>query len=163
MMKEKNYGRFLFTSSSAGIFGNFGQSNYGAAKMGLVGLSNVLAVEGARNNIKSNAIAPIARTRMTEQLLGPMAAALDPEQVTPLVCYLVSESCELTHEIFSVGGGRYARAFVGLAKGWTAGKGSRPSVEDVREHMKEIMNTDGFTIPANINDEMMILMNALRG
>jgi NAD(P)-dependent dehydrogenase (short-subunit alcohol dehydrogenase family) len=162
-MKEKNYGRFLFTSSAAGIFGNFGQSNYGSAKMGLVGLSNVLAVEGARNNIKSNVIAPIARTRMTEQLLGPLAAALDPEQVTPLVCYLVSEGCNLTHEIFSVGGGRYARIFVGLAKGWMAGKGSRPSLEDVRDHMNDIMNTDGFTVPSSINDEMMVLMNAMRG
>jgi NAD(P)-dependent dehydrogenase (short-subunit alcohol dehydrogenase family) len=163
IMKERNYGRFLYTSSAAGIFGNFGQSNYGAAKMGLVGLSNVLAVEGARNNIKSNVIAPVARTRMTEQLLGPLANALDPEQVTPLVCYLVSEGCNLTHEVFSVGGGRYARIFVGLAKGWMAGKGGRPSVEDVRDHMREIMNTEGFTIPSSINDEMMVLMNALKG
>ena len=161
-MKERNYGRFLFTSSAAGIFGNFGQSNYGAAKMGLVGLSNVIAVEGARNNIKSNVIAPVARTRMTEQLLGPLAAALDPEQVMPLSCFLVSEDCNLTHEIFSVGGGRYARIFVGLCRGWVAGKGTRPTLEDVRDHMKEIMNTEGFTIPASINDEMAVLMGALR-
>ena len=163
VMKEKSYGRFLFTSSAAGIFGNFGQSNYGAAKMGLVGLSNVLAVEGARANIKSNVIAPIARTRMTEQLLGPLATALDPEQVTPLVCYLVSEGCNLSHEIFSVGGGRFARVFVGLGKGWMAGKGSRPSVEDGRDHMSEIMDAEGYTIPSSINDEMMVLMSALRG
>ncbi|HVK78926.1 MAG TPA: SDR family oxidoreductase [Kofleriaceae bacterium] len=162
IMKDKNYGRFLFTSSAAGIFGNFGQSNYGAAKMGLVGLSNVLAVEGARANIKSNVIAPIARTRMTEQLLGPLAEHLDPEQVTPLACYLVSEECNLTHEVFSVGGGRYARIFVGLARGWIAGKGARPSIEDVRDHVKEIMNTEGFTIPSSINDEMAVLMGAMR-
>ena len=161
-MKEKGYGRFLFTSSAAGIFGNFGQTNYGAAKMGLVGLSNVLAVEGAKSNIKSNVIAPIARTRMTEQLLGPLAEHLAPEQVTPLACYLVSEECNLTHEVFSVGGGRYARIFTGLCRGWVAGKGSRPSLEDVRDHMKEIMSTEGFTVPASINDEMAVLMGALR-
>jgi NAD(P)-dependent dehydrogenase (short-subunit alcohol dehydrogenase family) len=161
-MKDRGYGRFLFTSSAAGIFGNFGQANYGAAKMGLVGLSNVIAVEGARANIKSNVIAPIARTRMTEQLLGPLAAHLDPEQVTPLACFLVSEACTLTHEIFSVGGGRYARVFVGLAKGWAAGKGSRPGLEDVRDHLDEIMSTDGYTVPASINDEMAVLMAALK-
>ncbi len=162
IMKDKNYGRFLFTSSAAGLFGNFGQSNYGAAKMGLVGLSNVIAVEGARNNIKSNVIAPIARTRMTEQLLGPLANHLDPEQVTPIACYLVSEASAHTHEIFSVGGGRYAKVFVGLCQGWAAGKGSRPSVEDVAEHMSQINNTDGYIIPASINDEMALLMGALK-
>jgi NAD(P)-dependent dehydrogenase (short-subunit alcohol dehydrogenase family) len=162
VMKERGYGRFLFTSSAAGIFGNFGQSNYGAAKMGLVGLSNVLSVEGARANIKSNVIAPIARTRMTEQLLGPLAAHLDPEQVTPLACYLVSETCQLTHEVFSVGGGRYARIFVGLCQGWVGGRDSRPAVEDVHAHLGEIMSPDGYTVPTSINDEMAILMNALR-
>ena len=162
VMKERGYGRFLFTSSAAGIFGNFGQSNYGAAKMGLVGLSNVLAVEGARAGIKSNVIAPIARTRMTEQLLGPLAAHLDPAQVTPIACYLVSEACTLTHEVFSVGGGRYARVFTGLCPGWIAGKDSRPSVEDVAGNLSEIMNTEGYSIPASINDEMAILMSALR-
>ncbi len=162
IMKDKSYGRFLFTSSAAGIFGNFGQANYGAAKMGLLGLSNVLSVEGARHNIKSNAIAPIARTRMTEQLLGPLTEYLDPEQVMPLACYLVSEECNLTHEVFSVGGGRYARIFTGLARGWIAGKGSRPSLEDVRDHVKEMMNTEGFTIPSSINDEMAVLMGALK-
>jgi NAD(P)-dependent dehydrogenase (short-subunit alcohol dehydrogenase family) len=162
VMKERNYGRFLFTSSAAGIFGNFGQANYGAAKMGLVGLSNVLAVEGARSNIKSNVIAPIARTRMTEQLLGPLASSLDPEQVTPLACFLVSEESNLTHEVFSVGGGRYARIFVGLCRGWVAGREARASLEDVRDHMKDIMNTEGFTIPSSIADEMAVLMGSLR-
>ncbi|MDH3520749.1 MAG: SDR family oxidoreductase, partial [Myxococcales bacterium] len=111
-MKEQGYGRIVMVSSGAGIFGNFGQSNYGAAKMGLVGLMNVLAVEGAKYDIKVNAIAPVARTRMTEQILGPLADALDPQLVTPLVTFLCSEQCALTHEIFDVGGGRYARIFV---------------------------------------------------
>jgi len=163
VMKENNYGRIVFTASAAGIFGNFGQTNYGAAKMGLVGLSNVLALEGAKNNIKSNVIAPIAKTRMTEQLLGPLAEHVKPELVTPLVAYLVSEQCDLSHEVFSVGGGRYARVFVGLAKGWNAGKGVVPSPEDVRDHMDVIRNTEGHIIPANIGDEMRLLLEALKG
>jgi NAD(P)-dependent dehydrogenase (short-subunit alcohol dehydrogenase family) len=118
VMKERNYGRFVHTSSAAGLMGNFGQTNYGAAKMGMVGLSNVLAVEGAKNNIKSNVIAPIARTRLTEDLLGAMAENLTPECVTGLAVYLCSEQCEETHAIYSVGGGRYARLFIGMGKGW---------------------------------------------
>jgi NAD(P)-dependent dehydrogenase (short-subunit alcohol dehydrogenase family) len=161
-MKEQSYGRFVFTASAAGIFGNFGQTNYGAAKMGLVGLSNVLAIEGQKNDIKSNVIAPIARTRLTEQLLGPLAEALDPDLVTPLVLYLVSQECPLTHEVFSVGGGRYARVFIGLAPGWFAGKGMKPSVEQVRDHMDVIRNTDGFIIPEGIGDEMRLLAESLR-
>jgi NAD(P)-dependent dehydrogenase (short-subunit alcohol dehydrogenase family) len=160
-MKEQNYGRFLFTASAAGIFGNFGQANYGAAKMGLVGLSNVLAVEGAKNNIKSNVIAPIAKTRLTENLLGPLAGALEPTTVTPLSCYLVSEACELSHEVFSVGGGRLARVFVGLTPGWFAGKGKAVSVEDVRDHLGEIMEEKGYIVPKSIGDEMRVLAKSL--
>jgi NAD(P)-dependent dehydrogenase (short-subunit alcohol dehydrogenase family) len=162
-MKDKGYGRFIFTASAAGILGNFGQTNYGAAKMGLVGLSNVLALEGAKYNIKSNVIAPIARTRLTEQLLGPMAAALDPECVTPLVVYLVSEQCDLTHQIFSVGGGRFARMFVGLTPGWFAGKGAKPAPEEVRDHMDPIRDPQGYIIPDSIADEMKIMLQQLQG
>jgi NAD(P)-dependent dehydrogenase (short-subunit alcohol dehydrogenase family) len=163
IMKENNYGRFVFTASGAGIFGNFGQSNYAAAKCGLVGLSNVLAVEGAKNNIKCNVIAPIARTRLTEQLLGGMAEHLDPEFVTPLVTYLCSEACELTHEIFDVGAGRYARIFFGMSPGWTAGKGATVAAEDIAANLDQIRNTDGFTIPDSIAGEMQAVMEALKG
>ena len=138
VMKEQNYGRIVFAASGAGIFGNFGQSNYGAAKMGLVGLSNVLSVEGAKYNIKCNVIAPIAKTRLTEQLLGPLADALDPNFVTPLVGFLCSEACELTHEIFDVGGGRYARIFIGMVPGWVAPKGQVPSAEEIRDNLDAI-------------------------
>jgi len=162
VMKENNFGRFIFTASGAGIFGNFGQTNYGAAKMGLVGLSSVLAVEGARNNIKCNVIAPIARTRLTEQLLGPMAEHLDPAFVTPLVVYLSSEACELTHEIFDVGGGRYARIFVGLCPGWTAPKGGPPAVEDIEANLGTILETEGYGIPESIAGEMQSTMEALK-
>ena len=161
-MKEKGYGRFIFTSSAAGILGNFGQTNYGAAKMGLVGLMNVLSVEGAKYNIKCNAIAPTARTRMTEELLGPLAPLLDPETVTPLVVYLGSEACELTHEIFSVGGGRFARMFIGLTPGWVADGGQKVSAEDVQDHIEQIRNPEGYTIPANITDELRILSKVLK-
>ncbi len=162
VMKENSYGRIIFASSGAGIFGNFGQTNYGAAKMGLVGLSNVLAVEGAKSNIKCNVIAPIAKTRLTEQLLGGMADALDPNFVTPLVAYLCSEDCELTHEVFDVGGGRYARIFVGLGKGWTTSKGKIPSVEDIADNMDAIRSTDGYTIPDSIAGEMQAIAESLK-
>jgi NAD(P)-dependent dehydrogenase (short-subunit alcohol dehydrogenase family) len=161
VMKENNYGRFVFTASGAGIFGNFGQTNYGAAKMGLLGLSNVLAVEGARNNIKCNTIAPIAKTRLTEQLLGGMADHLDPEHVTPLVAYLCSESCDLTHECFDVGGGRYARIFIGLAKGWTQPKGFA-APEDIAANLDAIRAEEGYTVPDSIAGEMQAAMEALK-
>lgn len=157
VMKEKGYGRFVHTTSAAGVFGNFGQSNYGAAKMGLVGLSNVIAVEGKSANINSNVIAPIAKTRLTESLLGPMADLLEPEQVSGLVAFLCSEQCDFTHEIFSVGGGRIARIFVGLGPGWMAGKGTVPSADEVAEHLDEIRATDPYTIPGAATEELMAL------
>jgi len=161
-MKEKNYGRFVFTSSAAGIFGNFGQTNYGAAKMGLVGLSNVIAVEGAKNNIKSNVIAPIARTRMTEDLLGPMAENVKADCVTPLTVFLSSEACDVTHSIYSVGGGRYARIFIAMGQGWFKGVGEPATVEEIASNWDAIQSEEGYIVPGSIAEEMKALLEAFK-
>ncbi|MGF1618367.1 MAG: SDR family NAD(P)-dependent oxidoreductase [Acidimicrobiia bacterium] len=163
VMKERGYGRFVHTSSASGIFGNFGQANYGAAKAGLVGLSNVLAIEGEKYGIKSNAIAPTAKTRMTEDLLGPFAEMFDPDQVTPMVVYLCSEANDYTHQVFSVGGGRYARIFIGTNNGWFAGQGKVPSVEELADNMETVRDISEYEIPMNNNDELMMLAQIAGG
>ena len=157
-MREAGYGRVLVTASNAGILGNFGQSNYGAAKMGLVGLARVLAQEGARHNIKANVLAPIARTRMTEELLGPLAPKLDPALVAPVAAWLVSEDCPVTGEIYSAGGGRVARFFVGLTEGYA---NPALTVEDVRDHFDQIRDEAGYTGPAGVVDEISPLARRL--
>ena len=161
-MKEHGYGRFVHTSSNSGILGNFGQANYGAAKLGLVGLSNVLAIEGMKYDIRSNVIAPVAGTRMTQELLGPLAERFDPAQVMPMVVYLCSEENQFTHEIFSAGGGRYARFFIGMNEGWFAGTGVVPSVEELAGHLEEIRDVDSFEIPASSSEEISLIGRLLQ-
>jgi NAD(P)-dependent dehydrogenase (short-subunit alcohol dehydrogenase family) len=156
--RAQNYGRIINTSSAAGIFGNFGQTNYGAAKMGLVGFTRVLAVEGAKNNIKANAIAPVAKTRMTEDLLGALADKLMPETVTPLVVWLAHEDVPVTGEVYSVGGGRVARVFIGVTPGFTDPK---LTAESVRDNFEQIRREDGYKVPANLTEELMMGLEAL--
>jgi len=109
-MKERNYGRIVMTSSGAGLYGNFGQSNYGAAKMALVGLMNVIKLEGAKNGILVNAVAPIAATRMTEALMPKHALPhLKSEYVSAAVAYLCSDACQVSGHVISAGAGYFAR------------------------------------------------------
>lgn len=139
-MQKSKFGRIIMTSSAAGIYGNFGQSNYSAAKLGLLGLSNTLAIEGAKYNIKSNTIAPLAKSRLTETVMPEeLLANLKPEYVAPLVLYLCHESCEETGSIFEVGAG-----WIGKLR-WQKSSGKlllnqkkefRP--EDVRDNWNEI-------------------------
>ena len=159
VMREKGYGRIISTSSAAGIFGNFGQANYGAAKMGLVGFTRVLAVEGARFNIAANAIAPIALTRMTEDLLGDLGEKLQPDYVAPLVTFLAHESCDATGRVFSVGGGRVAEVFIGECQGFTD---ANLSPESVRDNWSTICDRDGYAVPAQIAEETKMFVDALR-
>jgi NAD(P)-dependent dehydrogenase (short-subunit alcohol dehydrogenase family) len=117
VMREQTYGRIVMTTSGSGLFGTFGQANYGAAKTGLVGLMNVLAIEGKRNGILVNAISPIARTRMTENTMAELVKDADPEQVTPVVVYLGHEQCERTAHIYRVGGAHVSRVFIAETAG----------------------------------------------
>ena len=159
-MREQSYGRIVMTSSNSGLLGNFGQSNYGAAKMGLVGLMNVLAIEGAKYDIKVNSIAPVAATRMTEDLFpGPMGDKLDPEHVSPVVAYLCSEACQVSGEVYSAAGGVVSRMFVGLTQGWFKhpDKEGPLTPDDVAEHLDQIRSEEGYIVPATNQDELQKL------
>ena len=155
LMREQGYGRIVSTSSAAGIFGNFGQTNYGAAKMGLVGFTRVLAVEGAKYNIKANAIAPLAFTRMTENLLGALGEKLDPALVSPLVAFLAHDDCPVSGQTFSVGGGRVAHVFIAETQGYY---NAELSLEDVRDHWGQITDRTGFAVPGNIAEETALFL-----
>ena len=116
IMRTQNYGRIVMMTSSSGLYGNFGQSNYGAAKMALVGLMQTLSIEGAKNDIRVNCLAPTAHTRMTEDLQGLPLEALGPELVTPGLIYLVSRDAP-TRAILAAGAGGFERAYVTLTQG----------------------------------------------
>jgi NAD(P)-dependent dehydrogenase (short-subunit alcohol dehydrogenase family) len=147
LMKKAGYGRVVFASSAAGIYGNLTTANYTASKMGLIGLSNVVAVEGASVGIKSNCIVPGALTRMADGAknldTSKFPPTMRPEMVAPVVGYLAHESCQLTGELLISIGGRVARAFIGETIGvhredW--------SIEDVAQNLAAVRNTDGFKL-----------------
>jgi NAD(P)-dependent dehydrogenase (short-subunit alcohol dehydrogenase family) len=161
VMKKNNYGRIVNVASPSGLFGNFGQSNYGAAKMGIVGLTNVLSIEGAKYNIKVNVIAPTAYTRMTEALLPEDVGKLfSAELVTPMVVYLASEACEPTHEIFGVAAGRFARIGIITHNGYV---NTSATAEDISENIEEIRTIKDGTYPLSNEDELMIIQKAIQG
>lgn len=138
-MKEKGYGRVIFTTSAAGLYGNFGQINYGAAKLGIVGIANSLKIEGERNNIRVATIAPIAASRMTETVVPPhLLASLKPEFVSPLVVYLASEQFADSGAIYSVGGGYFAKVSIVEGAGVGLDSSKEITTEDIVANMAKI-------------------------
>ena len=144
-MRERNYGRIVMTTSSSGLYGNFGQSNYGAAKMALVGLMQTLSIEGAKNDIRVNCLAPTAHTRMTEDLGAALPlAALGPELVTPGLLYLVSQDAP-SRVILGAGAGGFERAYVTLTQGDFITGAEAP--EQVAARFEAISDRAGEIVP----------------
>lgn len=155
-MKAQRYGRIVFASSAAGVFGNAGQAAYGAAKAGLIGLANVLALEGAEFGVQANALLPVAASRMSAamderamQASGALLHALgeqvgntfDPAFVTPLVVWLCSQACTSTHAVYSALLGRYARVSIGVGPGWVGPRTQPPTAEALAAHWAQICDT----------------------
>jgi len=160
LMREQGYGRIVSTSSASGLFGNFGQANYGAAKAGLAGLTRVLALEGVGHGVCANAIAPIAATQMTHGILGDLADKVSPDSVSPLVAYLAHEDCAVNGHVYSVAGGRIARIFVAETLGLVL---PQNTAEGVRDHLAMVDEIDavGCHLPSSLDDETTIIAKAL--
>jgi NAD(P)-dependent dehydrogenase (short-subunit alcohol dehydrogenase family) len=169
VMKAQGYGRFVFISSSAGMFGQHLEAHYAAAKAGLVGLTNVIALEGEPHGILANTVLPTGFSRMvTETVDDPKVLeetgffkAIRPELVTPIVVFLASRACDFSHRNYSAAGGRCARVFVGLAEGWLAEPGSNPTADDVASHLAEISAIEPFTVPGSIYEEVFAVTERL--
>jgi NAD(P)-dependent dehydrogenase (short-subunit alcohol dehydrogenase family) len=162
VMKAAGYGRLVFVSSAAGVFGQPGLAGYATAKTGMLGLMNVTAIEGAEFGIKANAILPMADTRMAAALMGeaghtPEARAfmerMRVDQVAPVVAYLASERCTSTHTILSAFRGRVAAVTIGVSEGWCSRSGQF-TAEDVATHLADINNGAAMLVPGSIFDEM---------
>jgi NAD(P)-dependent dehydrogenase (short-subunit alcohol dehydrogenase family) len=169
VMKSQGYGRFVFIASSAGMFGQPFEAHYSAAKAGLFGLTNTIAIEGAQYGILANTVLPFGYSRMVSETVGDpeflkqsaFFQAIQPELVVPIVVYLASRDCEFTHQNYSAGAGRFARVFVGLARGWLADPGSQPTAEDIATNLAEVSATQPFTIPMSIEEEVMAICERL--
>jgi NAD(P)-dependent dehydrogenase (short-subunit alcohol dehydrogenase family) len=168
VMKKQGYGRFVFISSSGGVFGQHLEAHYGAAKAGLVGLSNVVALEGAEHGILSNTVLPFGFSRMVTETVDPdtlktlrLLDLISPEKVVPIVTYLASRACESSHENYSACAGRYARVFVGLSEGWLPDTEVVAKAEDIAARFAEVSGTDQFTVPGNIYEELFSVVGRL--
>lgn len=160
-MREQNYGRVLMTASSTGLFGNFGQANYGAAKLGLAGLTKTLYLEGAKNNIRVNSLAPVAATRMTEDIFPEEAFKLfGPENVVPAALYLVSEDAP-TNAIVGAGGGVYHGAWVTMNKGVVLGDGQR-TVEGFAAQWDRINTREDDFVPKSGGEQSEVIIAQLK-
>ena len=157
-MKQRGYGRIVTTTSAAGLFGNFGQANYGAAKAALVGLTRVLAVEGHKVGINVNAVAPAAATRMNAEMLGERAALLPPDAIAPVVAFLAHRDCALSGQILSVGGGHVSAVLLSVTRGITD---PQLSAEAVRDRLDEIFDPAGSYVPRHIGDDLKQLFAAI--
>lgn len=162
VMKSQGYGRFVFISSSAGLFGQPNSAHYAAAKSGIAGLSNVIAIEGAQHGIAANCVLPFGYSRMVTETVGdrdqfrgalPFLDAIEPELVVPIVVFLASRDCDVTHHHFSACAGRFSRVFVGQSRGWVA-QAAQPSAEDVAAHWDEITAPEPYSVPSSIFDEV---------
>jgi len=169
VMKSQGYGRFVFIASSAGLFGQHLEAHYAAAKAGIVGLTNVIALEGAEHGILANTVLPFGLSRMvTETLPDPSVLeqngffqAIQPELVAPIVVYLASRDCQLSHHNFSACAGRFARVFVGLGEGWLGERDSAPTADDVAAHLSEITSTTPYSVPGSIYEEVFAVTERL--
>jgi len=152
IMRQNNYGRIIVTTSNAGLYGNFGQANYSSAKTALLGFASTLELEGAKYNIKANVIAPVAASRLTEDVMPPpVLEKLKPEYVSPMVAYLCSEECQVSGQIFTAGGGYFGRAAIVEGKGAVL---PHASIEDIRDSFATISDLSGAEEFANAFDEV---------
>ncbi|HEY0445441.1 MAG TPA: SDR family NAD(P)-dependent oxidoreductase [Allosphingosinicella sp.] len=159
-MREQAYGRILMTTSSTGLFGNFGQANYGAAKLGLAGFAKTLYLEGAKYDIRVNSLAPTAATRMTQDIFPPeMLAAFNPENVVPAALFLVSQNAP-TNAIVGAGAGVYQAAFVTLTQGVALPEGKR-TVEEVAANWDRIVDRSGEIVPQSGAEQAMSILQTL--
>jgi NAD(P)-dependent dehydrogenase (short-subunit alcohol dehydrogenase family) len=178
-MRAQQFGRCVFITSANAVFGSTGGVMYGVVKTGMIGLMHAAASTGAPDGILANAVAPVGKTRLGEQMdsippeqLPPEARRMHgatanygdsggPDFVAPLVAYLCSPACTVTQEAFSAVAGRYARIFTGVTAGWWGPRDRPPTLEEIDQHFAEIENQEGYQVPQSVTDELEIVAAAL--